>query len=223
MPVLVQFTFTTPILDTAFQRAPGATLRPDGHYVLESGDIGWRVWVESADFDEFETGLEADETVASYAPIDRGGFWRFYKVRLSEAGRRASILPLLGECSGEFVNGELTADGWTIRLRFPDNAALKAFVGACKSRENESITVESIRQEACGHGPEFGLTPSQREALCVALEGGYFDIPRRTTLAGLADSIGVSDQAVSERLRRAQKRVFGQILATEEGRDGNEK
>lgn len=216
MPVLLQFSFTTPVLDAAYRRASDATLRLDGHYVLESGGIGWRVEVESADFDAFERGLAADETVASYDVLGTEGSSRLYTVELSDVGRRASILPLLGESGGEFVGGKRTDGEWTIRLRFSDDAALQAFADAVNDREDMSIAVESIRRETCDGESEFGLTPSQQEALDVALEWGYFDVPRRTTLAEIADEMGVSDQAVSERLRRAQKRVFGRVMTAED-------
>ena len=212
MPVLTQFGLATPVLETAFREIPGGTLRLNGHYVLETGGIGWRVWVEDADLDAFEAGLDADETVASHELLTAEGSGHLYKVRLSDTGRRASILPLLGESGGEFVGGERTADGWTIRLRFPNDATLQAFSDACASRNRGSIAVESIYQESSCDSPGFGLTPSQREALSAALEGGYFDIPRGTTLTALAAELGVSDQAVSERLRRAQKRVFERVL-----------
>ena len=216
MPVLLQFTFETPVLDAAYRRPPDATLRLDGHYVLKSGDIGWRVEVESTNFNAFESGLEADETVASYDTLETEDPYRLYTVELSDAGRRTSILPLLGESGGEFVGGTRAGDEWTIRLRFSDDAALQAFADTVDARENTSIAVTSIRQDTCDDSAEFGLTPSQHEALNVALEWGYFDIPRRATLAELADEMGVSDQAVSERLRRAQKRVFDRVLAAED-------
>lgn len=47
-----------------------------------------------------------------------------------------------------------------------------------------------------------GLTTRQRETLRLAADRCYFEIPRRATLADLADELGVSDQAISERLRR---------------------
>ena len=36
-----------------------------------------------------------------------------------------------------------------------------------------------------------------------AVEGGYYSIPRRMSAQDLADEFGISDQAVTERLRRA--------------------
>lgn len=53
-----------------------------------------------------------------------------------------------------------------------------------------------------GTGPWFGLTRRQRTTLELAVERGYYDIPRRCTTIELADELGISDQAVTERLRR---------------------
>lgn len=216
MPVLAQFAFVTPVLDRASRGEHVSTLELDGHCVLRGGGIGWRIWAETDDRDAFEDDLDADGTVASYELLDSEESRHLYKAELSDAGRRASVLPLLGECGGEFVGGKLTAREWSIRLRFPNDAALQTFSDACNSRENGSIRVESIRRETTCDDPAFGLTPSQREAMRVALEEGYFDIPRGTTLGELSAGLDVSDQAVSERLRRAQKRVFERVLVGEE-------
>jgi len=48
---------------------------------------------------------------------------------------------------------------------------------------------------------------AQQEALSLAFDRGYFEIPRRVTLVELGDEVGVSDQALSERLRRAQTKL----------------
>jgi predicted DNA binding protein len=53
-----------------------------------------------------------------------------------------------------------------------------------------------------GTGAWYGLTPRQRRTLELAVRRGYYDIPRRCTTIELADELGISDQAVTERLRR---------------------
>jgi hypothetical protein len=59
----------------------------------------------------------------------------------------------------------------------------------------------------------FELRFEDDEALVLAVERGYYDIPRQCTTAQLAAVLGVSDQAVSERLRRGiatlVERTFG--------------
>lgn len=45
-----------------------------------------------------------------------------------------------------------------------------------------------------------------------AFERGYFEVPRGTTVADLAAEAGVSQQAFSGRLQRAQRQVFAWIF-----------
>ena len=60
-------------------------------------------------------------------------------------------------------------------------------------------------------GPGYMLTPAQEESLRVAVEMGYFDLPREVTAAAVADEIGISKSAFLERLRRAQGSLIGTL------------
>ncbi len=64
------------------------------------------------------------------------------------------------------------------------------------------------------HGRREDLTMTQTRTLLDALERGYYQVPRQTTLVELADMYGVSDQAVSERLRRATAKLIESSLLT---------
>ncbi len=55
------------------------------------------------------------------------------------------------------------------------------------------------------------LTEKQREALDAAVEGGYFETPKGTTLEDLADEFGISKQAFGQRLCAAERKVMQQI------------
>ncbi|WP_299268684.1 helix-turn-helix domain-containing protein [Halorientalis sp.] len=95
------------------------------------------------------------------------------------------------------------SDAWQFEVRFPDHDSLSSFQ---ESLEDARISFEVIRvynPTKPDAGPWFGLTPTQREALVLAVESGYYDIPRACTTVELADQLGISDQAVTERLRRA--------------------
>ncbi|GAB7091300.1 hypothetical protein JCM18237_15710 [Halorubrum luteum] len=55
---------------------------------------------------------------------------------------------------------------------------------------------------------DFGtLTPLERETLRRAVEVGYYDEPRRTSLATLADEFDVSKGTLSQRLRSAERKL----------------
>ena len=62
------------------------------------------------------------------------------------------------------------------------------------------------------HG-RYGLTAEQSESLVMALARGYFNILRGIDMDGLAAELGVSRQAVSERLRRAHKHLIRGTMA----------
>ncbi len=55
---------------------------------------------------------------------------------------------------------------------------------------------------------ESALTSRQEEIIQIALEKGFFDFPRRTSLHALAKDFGISAAALSEILRRGEKRVY---------------
>ena len=96
-----------------------------------------------------------------------------------------------------------TKDSWEFELRFPDHEALSAFQEYCSDAH---ITLEVGRiynPTRPGSGPWYGLSPEQKETLMTAVEGGYYSIPRGMSTEDLADEFDVSDQAVTERLRRA--------------------
>lgn len=111
------------------------------------------------------------------------------------AGLRAADANLLG-ASG-------TARQWDFELRFPAHDALSAFREHCVEA-GVAIDVRRVfnptRPDA---GPWYGLTPPQREMLVRAVEAGYYDIPRGASTKDLAAEFDISDQAVTERLRRA--------------------
>jgi len=101
----------------------------------------------------------------------------------------------------------LTATGgpetWEFELRFISHQDLGTFQEYCA---DQGIPIElgriynPTRPES---GPFYGLTEPQRETLVQAVEDGYYSIPREVSTKDLAEQFDISDQAVTERLRRA--------------------
>lgn len=159
------------------------------------------LWATGGDFDRFEANCEDDDTVADLTVVEDASERRLYRVHVS-AATDLSLYPLderleasrLGVTSGE--------DGLHVRLRFPDRESLSAFRPQLESKGVE-VTLRSVYGESEHEfGGEHGLSPKQREALETAVEAGFFEVPRDATLSDVADELGVSTQAASERLRR---------------------
>lgn len=56
------------------------------------------------------------------------------------------------------------------------------------------------------------VTPKQYEALSFAIREGYYARPREISLAAMAEEFGISEQALAQRLARAEQTVMGQLV-----------
>jgi hypothetical protein len=113
---------------------------------------------------------------------------------------------------------EGSPDGWLFRLRATDGEALRALQQDCHDWATP-LTVERLDQSADwseSADDAYGLTAKQRTVLVAAIETGFFSLPRETTLADLAERFDISEQAVSEHLRRAQRNVLRETVLADE-------
>lgn len=101
-----------------------------------------------------------------------------------------------------------TEDGWTLSVFFPTNEHAASFHDACLDRRLE---IEVRRVEPAhldGTRPtDCHLSKKQLTALELAFSRGYFETPKEASLTDIADDIGISEQALSQRIRRALNRV----------------
>jgi len=109
---------------------------------------------------------------------------------------------LLDDHGGTVRRGTGTPETWAFETRFPTHDAFAGFRAACVDGELGAEVERVYNPTRRGTGAWYGLTPRQRRTLELAAEQGYYDIPRRCTTIELADELGISDQAVTERLRR---------------------
>ena len=200
--LITEFSLDTPILRTALRAAPGTRISLETENVLPEQPIRVVVWAEGEDLAAFETGLADDPTIAEHAVLTETARRRLYALRLSERGEEASVYGTVIEVDGVTLDVEGTHDGWTHRVSFPDREAFATFRERC-AEVDVDVDVHRIYDETDGaYRRTDDLTDPQRTTLIVAAETGYFEIPRASTLADVADRLGISQQAASERLRR---------------------
>ena len=72
----------------------------------------------------------------------------------------------------------------------------------------EAAGCHGVLAKRCGPMATNGITPRQQEVLRAAMESGFFEQPRRTTLAQLAAQLQVSRSVASRTIRRAMKSVL---------------
>jgi hypothetical protein len=101
--------------------------------------------------------------------------------------------------------------GWRQRGWFADRDAFRAF--ASFWRANAGFHLHRLTRDGDPEPAGDGLTDRQDEALRIAYELGYFEIPRGAALDDVADELGISAASASERLRRAQTRLLEETMA----------
>jgi len=103
-------------------------------------------------------------------------------------------------------------NGWRQTGWFADRDAFSAFSSFWQ--QNASFRLHRLTHDGESEPPGDGLTDRQHEALRIAYELGYFEIPRQSSLEDVAEELDISPSSVSERLRRAQTQLIEETVAT---------
>jgi hypothetical protein len=107
---------------------------------------------------------------------------------------------------------DVLPDGWRQTGWFADRETFREFSSFWQ--RNVTFQLHRLTRDGESEPPGDGLTDRQHEALRIAYELGYFDIPRRASLEDVATELDVSPSSVSERLRRAQTQLIEETVAT---------
>jgi len=173
-------------------------------------------WTEGVDAEAFERRVREHESVESLTAVQALEDRYLYTI---EWDRRTD--PVIGGIragGGQLLQASGGTDNWTFQVRFPTHDALSAYQSWLRDAGSEP----SVHRVYTPDEPEgtagYGLTDYQREALTLAVQRGYYDVPRSCSTAELGNALGVSDQAVTERLRRGTDAlVANTLLAGAEG------
>ena len=161
--------------------------------------------IESSDFSRFEDGLRKDDTVGGFERVTETGDGR--AIYSFEYTAQAKLLsPVVSTANGVIVDMENEGSAWVLTVWMPDRTDL-AHLWDYAERNDMDIDLLRVNEYAGLDSTDAGLTDSQREALLVAFERGYFEEPRDATLGEVADALGISQPAASGLLRRGIKRL----------------
>jgi predicted DNA binding protein len=158
-------------------------------------------WVHNSHRDSFTTNLTDQELVADITEIDATNGKTLYA--LDWNGGSDKLFAGIQQQRAQVLSATGTPREWEFELRFPTHEALSEFQRHCLSEQIALDVSRIYNPTRPDSGPWFGLTPVQRETLLLAIDRGYYAIPRQCTTLELGDELGVSDQAIMERLRRA--------------------
>ncbi|RQH01386.1 helix-turn-helix domain-containing protein [Natrarchaeobius oligotrophus] len=210
MSLLAEFEARSPefVLGPTFEAVPSLVVEIERLYALDPDRPIAFCWTTCRDRDRLEEALEADGTIDQFERIAERTDRTLYRLRRSDSGVIQAYRQWVA-AGGELLDCRGCDANWEVEMRFPDR---ESFVSYHAFLEDERVEFE-LHRLASGADAQWRdaggtVTDSQREALEIAYERGFFDVPRETTLAAIADVLEISPQAVSERLRRGQARLI---------------
>lgn len=149
-------------------------------------------------------------TVESLTHVQRGNQQLF---RATLSGQ--TVPATLFDCGS--IPRTITASATEINatVRIPRELSVRVFLDRVRDRypETELVSRQDVERTADAREDvavalEENLTERQREVLVTAYESGFFQSPRETTGAELADLLDLSQPTVTHHLREAQRRLF---------------
>jgi len=178
----------------------GATVDLERVVPVEDGPFPYcRVHGES-DPAVFADALAASPAVESVAHLPDDDDGDRFRVAWAAAAVD-DLVDALVEHDGQVLSASARNGHWRLRLRFPTTALLADFKRAVAAADVE-LDIGRVYTTDETPDPNFGLTATQFDALVTAVETGYFRVPREISTVDLGALLGISDQAVSERIRR---------------------
>ena len=199
-------------LAETFQQFPEMEVRVESVVAEGPARTTPLVWFSNVDPDELEDVLEADSTVAQYQRLleDTDDDEWFYRLQYGEDV--GSVCRAVYSHGGTVLGAQVADNQWTLRLLFPHREELSQAVSEIEDR---GVRIDVKRMVEAGADEDLettaALTEPQKEAIAEAYRQGYYDVPREISLEELASELDISHQALSERLRRANR-----VLASEQ-------
>jgi len=167
-----------------------------------------------------EQALDDAVDVGPYTLVGEAGDTRRYQIepalslaeQLGDHVDDLSALEALATADASIQEIAVLPSGWRQRGWFADREAFDAIRTFWE--RNCGFELQRLTRDGEPAAPGDGLTDGQREALRTAYELGYFEVPRGASLSDVAEHLGISASATSERLRRAQTQLIERTVAT---------
>lgn len=198
------------LLASTLSTAPDLVVEFERFVPTDSDPLKY-LWTTDGASAAFEEGAAADPTVdriRQVAVFDEGALYEMDWAGLAE---RDGLFEWLRTSDATMLQSESMNDEWLLKLRVPSRETLGDLRTHCAENgiDFRLVRLFSLTEPKMG---QLNVSEKQRAVLLTALEMGYFEIPRDSTLGEVAEALDISPNSASERLRRAQTNLLTNTL-----------
>jgi len=194
-------------LGTLFAELPDVTIQLERVVPDANGVIPY-FWVRGTETDAIVDHFSDHPGVRDIQLVDNVN--DEYLLRCRWVSEHESVLDALVDPEVILLSAVGTQEQWTFGIRGESRKAIAKFRNYCQEHDIPITLTELHALEPLE--AQHDLTEKQREALILAFEYGYFESPRASTLQEIADELGITQQSLSSRLRRGNRRLIEKAL-----------
>lgn len=196
------------VLMPTIETHPDVTIRYEYSATAAQNDLCF-VSVFGGEYDAIEETMVDDHTVSNPTHVATFENRAIYRITVET---ELDLLPEKCAAYGVFVFRITSGEGdWMVRTHMPDRDALTAFQDYCRSH-SISFRMTQLYDSMVSDDGTYFLTEQQHEILSMAYYAGYYEIPRAVSQDYLAEKLGISTSAVSQRHRRAVAELIAATL-----------
>lgn len=188
------------LLESAFRALPDAEFEVTP-VVAHGGDTASLLHAIGVDESAARAALGDDPSVERRESVARTSPGALFRMRW--APRRRRLLESFTESGGTVLSLFGSDAEWHLRTLFPDRELLSQVYRRLEAND-VAVRVDRVSElESTDRYGRYGLSDRQYTTLVTGFRQGYYGVPRDVGTSELAADLGITHQALSERLRRA--------------------
>lgn len=192
-------------LEQALSTVPEMTIEADHLSSHSPREVFPFLWAAGSDLERIQAALADDPSVTEVSIADETEGEALYRMVWGDSF--CELIHEMVDHHAAILDASAQADQWKLRLRFSTEEMLSSFQDHFHEQGHQFEVLQLYhptepRQRA------FGLTTEQHEALMVAVNKGYFSVPRTASTEDVSETLGISANAASERIRRGTEQLI---------------
>ncbi|WP_423999105.1 helix-turn-helix domain-containing protein [Haloarcula salina] len=179
--------------------------------IIKSGEdaVMPLLWARNVDRLALEDAFDGDSTVDRVRLL--ADFDDEYLYRMDWVDHVQLLVGMLTNGEATILDAYGKREEWCLRVMFPTRDKFSETHDFC-AEHGLTFDIDSIRELDGQPAGRFGLTEGQYDALVLAAREGYYSVPQERTLEDLSDELGITHQALSERLHRGTEALVEDTL-----------